>query len=209
MLFAPLWRCDDLLSCALQGRGLANSSCGHCCSGLLWWRAEDLSLLRLRGRCTAPTSVTTHSLFCVRSNKPANLFKCCCPVHTHTFLQRHSLDWDFSIDVWPDLCVSNMTANKSSAHWTDPIWPDRDKMTGAGWQFFQERMTVGDIREIWIGWYFTQKWSTSFFHCFHEPECKVFCLWVIDISFEKGEANCFIFGVGGWKWYCLKIFAQS
>lgn len=112
--------------------GLANSSCSHCCSGFLWWRAEDPSLLRLRGHHTAPTSVNTHPLLCVRSNKPANLFRCCCPVITHTFLLRHSLYWDFSIDVWPDLSVSNMTANKSSIHWADPIWPDRDKMTGAG-----------------------------------------------------------------------------
>lgn len=124
-----IWWLDELCPAV----GLASSSCSHCCSGFLWWRAEDPSLLRLRGHPTAPTSVNTHSLFCVRSNKPANLFKCCCPVITHTFLLRHSLDWDFSIDVWPDLSVSNMTANKSSAHWADPIWPDRDKMTGAGW----------------------------------------------------------------------------
>lgn len=25
-----------------------------------------------------------------------------------------------------------------------------------------------------------------FFHCFHESECKVFCLWVVDIFLEKG-----------------------
>lgn len=100
MLFAPLWRSDDSLSCILQWDW--QTSCSHCCSGFLWWRAEDPSLLRLRGHPTAPTSVNTHPLFCVRSNKPANLFKCCCPVITHTFLLRHSLDWDFSIDVWPD-----------------------------------------------------------------------------------------------------------
>lgn len=73
----------------------------------------------------------TSTVLC-KSNKPVNLFKCCYPVKTRTFLLRHSLDCDFSIDVWPDLSVSNMTANKSSAHWADPIWPDRDKMTGAG-----------------------------------------------------------------------------
>ena len=56
-----------------------------------------------------------HPLFCIRSKNPADLFKCCCPAITYTF-RRRSLDWDFSIDVWPDLSVSNMTTNNSGAH---------------------------------------------------------------------------------------------
>lgn len=114
----------------------------------------------------------TFTVFCVRSKKPANLFRCCCPAITHAFLLRHLLDWGFSIDVWPDLSVSNKTTNKSAAHWADPIWPDRTKWLELNGYSLPTENDSGRWGETWLGWYFPQKWSIFFFHFFHEPEYK-------------------------------------
>lgn len=138
--------------------------------------------------------------------------------NTQTFLLRHSLDWDFSIDVWPDLSVSNTTANKSSAHWADPIWPDRDKMTRAGWKFSPNRKRQGKIEgdKAWlvfstevvsISFLFISFMSLntiSFFFPLSNENHFFFCLWMVYIYIyifwgfffdrvgERSWRNCFV-----------------